>query len=85
MSSGRQALADYAESLRESSVLFWPATCVRNQRNTMLARISIDANGLEVQDGERLIDAINRAGLQLSQVVITRNWARFKLAVDRQP
>jgi formate dehydrogenase major subunit len=61
-------LGSYAESLRESVVLFWPATCLGIKLNTMTARISIDDNELEVQDGERLIDAINRAGLQLSQV-----------------
>src|ERR1700694_5741380 len=33
-----------------------------------MARISINDTTFDAHDGERLIDAINRAGLQLSQV-----------------
>jgi formate dehydrogenase major subunit len=39
-----------------------------NPRNPIMARITIDGSEFEAQDGERLIDAVNRAGLQLSQV-----------------
>jgi predicted molibdopterin-dependent oxidoreductase YjgC len=39
-----------------------------NPRNPVMARITIDASEFEAQDAERLIDAMNGAGLQLSQV-----------------
>jgi len=39
-----------------------------NQQNSIMTRISINDTDFDAQDGERLIDALNRAGPHLSQV-----------------
>ncbi len=58
----------YEGSLPETRPLLWSATCAGASGIRIMVRISIDDTELEVQEGERLVDAINRAGLQLSQV-----------------
>jgi hypothetical protein len=72
VSQGRHRGQKPSAEMRAIAATDRPAVLARgmrwNPRNPIMARVTIDGSELEAQDGERLIDAVNRAGLQLSQV-----------------